>query len=94
MKLKVSYWIPRQYSITIDAADLRDAVSGTADETETARILAELESGRAGSIVDTERLAGAIEEHAQYLFSSDDEHQVDSDAAQDFSVELADGSRG
>jgi hypothetical protein len=89
--LEVSYWIPRQYAMTVSFDRFRAAVAGTDEEDGVRRVLDALERGENLSPGYLPVLAYAASEHAPGAFlCSDEDHQVDSGEYGEFAVALTD----
>jgi hypothetical protein len=90
LQLKVTWWIPRQYAITVSAEMFRKAVAGTGEEDGVARALDALERGECLSDGSWRVLAHAASLHAPGAFlCSDEDHQVDSGDYEKFEVAIA-----
>jgi hypothetical protein len=88
-KLEVSYWIPRQYAMTVSFDRFRAAVAGTDEEDGVRRVLDALERGENLSPGHLRILAYAASEHAPGAFlCSDEDHRVDSGEYREFEVAL------
>jgi hypothetical protein len=87
--LEITYWIPRQYAMTVSIERFRAAVAGTDEEAGVTRALDALERGECLSDGSWRVLAHAASLHAIGAFlCSDEDHQVDSGGHGRFKVAL------
>lgn len=89
MELHVTYWVPRKYGIDLDTKDVRQAVAGRPEEAAVSRVLDAFEATGEFPPGGPEILAAGLGEYGHYLLCSDEEHELDTEAAEDFAVELA-----
>jgi hypothetical protein len=89
--LEITYWIPRQYAMTVSFDKFRRMAAGTGEEDQVNRALNALERGECLTGGSWRVLAYAASMHAPGAFLySDEDHQVNSGAYGKFEVALTD----